>query len=520
MKYILNPIDAFLNKTPMYRLVIYSLLAIVAVALVEAYFQIQSYSLYSEAVSLGLILLICLSVNYILAKTFKLPIQHESSLITALILFLILLPYENTTTLISIVVASIAAMASKYILVYRNTHIFNPAAVGIYTVTLFSFGTAYWWVGSIYTLPVVLLAGILVIRKTRRSALFFSGIFAGVIGAFISGYFYDTSYLTMLEYTFLSGPIIFFLTIMVTEPHTIAKNRAQQIFYAAFIILLPIVLSVTNVMDIPPELSLLIANFISLFISERKRYVLSLKEVVKLSDDMAEYIFEDRYKPLRTFKFKAGEFLEWNLYHKGADDRGIRRYFTISSAPGQQSLALATKYPPANDSTFKTALKNMQIGDIMYASQQGGDFILPASKYLGQNRNLILVAGGIGITPFISQLRDLLNKKERRNIVLFYCVRFQKDIVFVDLLRRAITEIGAKVVCVVSEDEQLPESVFNNIYYEKGYMSKDLLAKYTQNLFNVYYISGPNVMVEKLKEALFEAKVSGKDIHTDYFPGF
>jgi ferredoxin-NADP reductase len=153
----------------------------------------------------------------------------------------------------------------------------------------------------------------------------------------------------------------------------------------------------------------------------------------------------------------------------------------------------------------------------MYATQRGGDFTLPTDS----KAKLALIAGGIGITPFISHLRDLLSKNESRDIVLFYCVRFGRDLVYFDVIKEAITKMNIKVVCVVSEKESFEKSDNPNVSYEEGFLTKEILLKYMFEPKNTQiYVSGPNVMVEMLKKVFHEVGVPRNSLHTDYFPGF
>ncbi len=510
-----------LNKIPMYRVTMYSLFSIVLVALVESSFGLLSYNYINLLVSLVIIFVVCILTNFIFSKIFKLPFQYESSVITALILFLILLPVENLQTGIAVGVASFLAIFSKYFLVLRNTHIFNPAAFGIFAVTFLGyffemFSISFWWVGSLYLLPIVLLASLVVIIKTRKNFLFISSLVAALLGTILSAYFFQISFFTLLYSTFISGPILFLAGFMLTEPHTIAKNNFQQIFYGSFIILLPVIFSILNIWNMPPEFSILVGNLLSFIFSYRQRFILKLKEIKNLNGDIFEYIFTSTDN--KKFVFVPGEYLEWNLDHSSPDSRSTRRYFTISSNPNIDEISFATKFPKEKESSFKTALKALKIGDTVYASQLGGDFLLPSKR----NKNIIMIAGGIGITPFISQLRDLLNQKENIknsvSLALFYCVNTLEDIVYKDILEQATNELGLKVVYVVSKISSNP--TFPNQFIEAGYMSKEILNKYTQNLHNEYYLSGPNMMVEILKKMLVDNKCKSKNIHTDYFPGF
>lgn len=509
-------IDKFINNTPMYKVVIYSLLSIILVAFLESFFGLISYSPLSLFTSLSVILVICIFLNFLICKIFNLPIQYDSSIITALILFLILSPVDSNQMLYSAIIASVLATLSKYILVLRNTHIFNPAAFGAFFVTLLGFGSAFWWVGSLYLLPIVLIAGLLVVYKTERFTLFYAGLFFAFIGAVLISYFNNQNFLELLNAIFISGSTIFFLTIMLTEPHTITKNKVQQIFYAGLVVLLPTFFAITKITQIPPELALLIGNFASFYFSGRLRLRLKLKEIKQLSSDISEYIFETIPQTNKGVSFKSGQFMEWNLASDKTDSRGSRRYFTISSAPGE-NISFATKFPPADESSFKTTLKNLKIGDEVFATQLGGDFILPKNK----KKNLAFIAGGIGITPFISHLRYLLKNNEQRNITLFYCVRIGQDIVFLDLLKEASFKLNTKVVFIVSEKESFQSTEHANFHYETGYINENILKKYLTNIHDMdYYISGPNALVSVIKKTLFQQKIKDNKVHTDYFPGF
>lgn len=493
----------------MYKLVIYGLIAIIITVFIESFLKIIPYSPLSLFVSLIICIFSCLLINYILAKLFKLPVQYESSLITSLIIFLIILPAHY-----SVFIACFFAIISKYIFTIRDTHIFNPAAVGIFTVTALGFGTSFWWVGSVYLLPIVLLVSLIIIRKTGKTTMFWSGILAAFAGVLISAYFLDLSLIDTLYYTFISGPIIFFLGIMLTEPHTVTKNLNQQIFYSSIIILIPFLSNVLhlflNTPNITLELSLLIGNIISFVISDQKRHILKLESITKLNPDTFEYNFinNDPNKK-NVFNFKSGEYAEWSLDHTKPDFRGIRRYFTISSAPNinnndEKQISFATKFPTNNPSTFKQNLLNLKIGQIIYATQISGDFILPEKKL----KKIIMIAGGIGITPFISQLRDLINKnnKNQLQIILFYCTKSVEDCVYTDLLEKARNVLDLKIV---------------NVH---GILTKEILTSNIDKYENLeYFISGPNIMVDMVKNLLNKINVEKKvknHVHTDYFPGY
>src|SRR3989344_3471118 len=121
-------------------------------------------------------------------------------------------------------------------------------------------------------------------------------------------------------------------------------------------------------------------------------------------------------KDVMSFKFKTDEPLSWQpgqylfytLPNDGPDNRGVTRYFTISSAPFEKIVIITTRISlPAGrqvmpSSTFKKSLLNLKIGEKIEASGPDGDFTVENHK-----KNYIFIAGGIGITPFRSILLDL-----------------------------------------------------------------------------------------------------------------
>jgi ferredoxin-NADP reductase/Na+-translocating ferredoxin:NAD+ oxidoreductase RnfD subunit len=499
----------------MYTLVFQVLTIFTIFSFIESYFGLIDFKIIPMLGSLLLLLAICVGLNFALAKIVKLPVQHTSSIITALILFLILVPLESLEMFYALTLAGIVATLSKYFITFRNTHIFNPAALGIFAVSVSGFGSAYWWVGNYYMFPLLLVGGYIIIRKIRRETLALSAFLSVILFILAISLYNGLNFLEVFPQAFFSGPIVFFIIIMLTEPHTIANTKAQQIFYGFLILfVIPLITRVFEFNAFGPETALLIGNAFSFFASYRTRLVLKLKNIEKLNEEVFEYSFEKIY-PGNSIKFIPGQYAEWSLPHTNSDDRGMRRYLTISSAP-DKDISFATRFPMGPVSSWKTSLKKMSIGDKMFATQFGGDFILPKDE----NEKIVWIAGGIGITPFISQLRHILGTNgTKRDITLFYCVRTKKDTAFKPLLDQAVEKLGLKLVYVVGDKaDQTSVEGMQNVEY--GYMSDIILEKYTTGSDYSYYISGPNMMVDMVKKILRSKNIGVGKIHTDYFPGF
>ena len=131
---------------------------------------------------------------------------------------------------------------------------------------------------------------------------------------------------------------------------------------------------------------------------------------------------------------------------------------------------------------------------------------------------LVFIAGGIGITPFRSHLKYLIDERKSRNITLFYAVSDAKQIVYKDILDEA-KEYGLKVVYVLSPPagEEPPKSWKGEV----GFLTAEMIKKHVLDFDRrVYYISGPSGMVQANKTLLHDMGVARDQIRTDYFSGY
>ncbi len=487
-------IDRFLNTITMYRLVLYELIFLAVISIIFSYIGKLGYNwpITSMIFSLVVLLVSCYIINLIFSKILRIPINIESSLITALILFLIMPPASTEKEIIILVLVGFIAMASKYLISPFKKHIFNPVALAIFIIYILNFNTAIWWVGDTSMIPFLLIFGFLVIRKIKRFAMFLSFTVAWL---FSLSFFERTIFTSLQSFQFALGPTLFFATIMLTEPITTPPTRKLQIIYGALAGFLLNVNFRVGKLVTTPEFVLILVNIFSYSTSPKRKLIFLLKEKNKLAKDIYEFIFI----PDAKFSFRPGQYLEWTLAHNKTDSRGNRRFFTIASSPTENYIKLGVKYnnPP---SSFKNKLFGFKNGDKILAGQLGGDFVLPRDS----NKKLVFLAGGIGITPFRSMIKYLLDKGETRDIVLLYNAKSDDEIVYHDLFAEAQHKIGFK-----------PKYVIGNFITEK--LIKNEVPDYIERNF---YISGPAIMVNTLKKMLLEMGVSRFNIKTDYFPGF
>jgi len=428
---MVDSINNFLNKTTMYRLALYYLATLLIAAVVLSFFSLLPFSPYALLASATVIIISCAATNYIFARVFKAPANVESVYITALILALIISPpliSNFSAGLPFLILASVWAMAGKFIFAFRKKHIFNPAAFAVALTALTINQSASWWAGDFYMLPFVALGGILIVKKLLRWNLFLSFFAAAMVSILGFAFLRGTDPATIFGKSLFESPLLFFAFIMLTEPITTPPTRFLRVCYGILVGLAFATQVHIGPVYSTPELALLFGNIFSFLASPKGRYVLKLKEKKKIADETYDFLFSAE----RKMDFKPGQYLEWTLGHRHSDNRGVRRYFTIASSPTEESVRLGIKFYE-NASTFKKSLGVLEIGREITASQLAGDFILPKNK----NRKLAFLAGGIGITPFRSMIKYLLDKNERRDMVLIYANKSAEDIAYNDIWSEA-----------------------------------------------------------------------------------
>lgn len=491
----------------MYKVVMYGLLIIAAISFLLSAANILYYSPIQLASSLVIILASCTAANFIFSKLLKAPTNVESYIITALILFFIYKPVSNQEEAITMITAGILAMASKYIFAINKKHIFNPAAISAFIMGVLGNSGALWWVGSDVLLPFVLILGLLIVRKIRRFQMFFTFLGTGLVSISLFQGLNGVPVQTSIIEAIKSYPLIFFGTVMLTEPLTTPPTKKLQMIYGTLVGLLFGAQFHIGPIYSTPELALVIGNIYSYIFSPKAKMFLSFKTKNKVAENTYEYVFRTNQK----LTYKAGQYLEWTLPHKKADMRGNRRYFTIASSPTEKHLRVGVRIEEKS-SSFKRKLADVTPADTIVASQLTGDFTLPEDE----EKKLVFIAGGIGITPFRSMIKYLLDNNEQRSLVLFYANKTVEEIAYKEIFEQG-RAIGLKPVYVLSNLEKVPANWSGKTGRIDEKMILDEVPDFKKRTF---YVSGPNAMVDAYKHLLKKMGIPQNQIVTDYFPGF
>ncbi len=492
----------------MYRVVLYILIAIIGIAIILATFGQLSYSPAAIIFSTLFILVLSWATNIVFSRVFNAPTNPESTYITALILTLILPPVKVPTDMIFLGWASVLAIASKYIFALNKKHIFNPAAIAV-VLTAFGFGgSANWWIGTASLAPFVAIGGYLIVRKIQREDMAFDFIltvfFLSAFFAFASG----GTFWTTVNHVFLHSSMLFFAFIMLTEPLTTPPTRKLQTIYAILVGILFIPQIHAGSVYSTPELALVAGNIFSFLVTSKQKLIMTLKEKIQLGPDIVDYIFQ----PNQKFVFVPGQYMEWTLTHPGADSRGVRRYFTIASSPTENNIRLGIKFYP-NGSSYKKSLQNLDIRTPIIGNQLAGDFTLPEDE----RKKLVFIAGGIGITPFRSMIKYLVDMKQIRDIVLFFANKRADEIVYKDVFVDAYQTLGIKTVYTLTDQASIPQGWTGKTGRIDSTM---IIADVPDYIERTFYLSGPHAMVTGFEHTLLQMGVKGTQIKKDFFPGF
>lgn len=431
--------DALLGQISMYRLVVVALVVLVVQAFIMSLIGAIFYDVPTLSLTLATLLVVSYVSNRVCAAVMRVQPHSESAIITALLLFFVAFPAFGPTDLLILSFAVFAANASKYLITFRGRHIFNPAAFGIAFVTVIPLTAASWWIGTPAFLPVVAILSFVILYRTR--ALGIGMLFIGTtfvlhtVQIFSQGFvgLGDAAWMSIASY-----PIVFAAGFMVSEPLTLPSLRGHRIavvLVMAVFVAFPI--TVGTVL-LGPEFAILLGNLVAFVLRRPRGLRLQLVRQTQLTPTSFEFEFEAK----RAVDFVPGQYVELTLPHRRADLRGLRRMFSITSVPGSSRISIGVKVPTDHHSTFKSALLTMDAGARVQATGISGGMALPDDPATP----VLLVAGGIGITPFVSQVRWA---DSGRDIVIIYVVSDVSEIAYKDLP-------GARVLLV---SEHIPEEL-------------------------------------------------------------
>ena len=229
-------------------------------------------------------------------------------------------------------------------------------------------------------------------------------------------------------------------------------------------------------------------------------------------EDVAHGTAAFRFARPAGLDFQPGQAMNVTLLDPPETDaRGSSRTFSIASAPHEASLQFATRL---RDTAFKRVLGALAAGAPVKLRGPMGSFTLPEDSV----RPVVMLAGGIGITPFMSMLRHAEHAKLAVPRTLLYSNRRPEDAPFIDeLTALARRDPHLKLVATMNEMEKSARPWSG----ERTMLDAAFLERHLERgALPVYYIAGPPGLVAAMGKLLRDAAVPEVDIRTDEFFGY
>src|SRR5579859_1930349 len=229
-------------------------------------------------------------------------------------------------------------------------------------------------------------------------------------------------------------------------------------------------------------------------------------------EEVAEGTMAFHFEKPSGFTFKAGQSADVTLVDPPETDaEGNTRTFSIASPPFENELVFTTRM---RDTAFKRSLKNAALATEVKIGSAAGSFTL--HKNLA--KPAVFLAGGIGITPFLSIVRQADHDRLPHKLYLFYSNRRPEDAAFLDTLRALeTTNPNFRLICTMTEMSKSKEE-WNG---ETALIDNEMLSRNLTMLQGpIYYSAGPPAMVSGMKQTLVSAGIEEDDVRAEEFAGY
>lgn len=212
------------------------------------------------------------------------------------------------------------------------------------------------------------------------------------------------------------------------------------------------------------------------------------------------------------FEFRPGQSIDLTLLNPPETDaEGNTRAFSLASAPFDSDLMIATRM---RDTAFKRVLGKASPGLELKIEGPGGSFVLHRKA----EKPAVLLAGGIGITPFFSMIRQATHDKAAHQIYLLCSNRRPEDAPFLNALEEAAQQNPNFHLIATMTGMDKSHHKWSG---KTGFITKEMLLEHLPAIEGpIYYLAGPPAMVAAMRGILTSADVDEDDIRTEEFSGY
>ena len=219
-------------------------------------------------------------------------------------------------------------------------------------------------------------------------------------------------------------------------------------------------------------------------------------------EEIAEGTLAFHFEKPAGFDFKAGQSVSLALRAPPAAPNSARRTFSLVSAPFEPELVVATRLREA--SAYKRALKALPVGTTVRLTGPLGKMTLHEDSA----RAAVFIAGGIGITPFMSMLRQAIHHRLRHRLFLLYSNRKPENAAFL-----------AELQALARESENF--RLHARMTASEGRIDDEAIGNFVGDApAPIYYLAGPPAFVEAITQALMALGVTNDAVQSETFYGY
>jgi len=199
------------------------------------------------------------------------------------------------------------------------------------------------------------------------------------------------------------------------------------------------------------------------------------------------------------FNYTAGQFVTIDIGHNVLDGRGRRKSFSMSSIPQNKKFISTCFRLPTLHTEFKEYITTARLGFELMIQGPMGKFTLPKSR----KRDVVMIAGGVGVVPFVSIIKSSIKEKTGHKLKLFYS---NKGIRSAPYLKELEKESG--------RNKEF------DFYHQNHRFSPEYIKKNTNLKNSIFYLCGIPTMVSGVAKTLIELGINEKNILHEKFGGY
>jgi ferredoxin-NADP reductase len=240
------------------------------------------------------------------------------------------------------------------------------------------------------------------------------------------------------------------------------------------------------------------------------------QKVMECADTFSFYLKPHDAKPLPAFK--PGQYLTFQLNIPGLGKPLVRCYSLSDCARPSHYRVTIKRCPPPSEGGYPAGVgssffcDNVKVGDILDVKAPNGHFYLDAEK----ERPVVLISGGVGVTPMVSMANALLEAGSKREIWFFHGARNNADHMFKDYMTALAAEHKSVRMHVCYSKPQASD-VKGRDYQHEGRVTVELFKQLLPSNNFEYFLCGPGAFMESITDDLRKWGVPDDWVHFEAF---